>query len=176
MIHIKLGERRNVDPDVDVMNRKWVGYDEHVPKDELFEINGGRWVLGARAKGERYAAYSYTGDHKIKFVVEITGLRDLPGGYRRIEGRVLDPKSDPVARKLVESPAPDQNRNPVTYHPDPAEVDRPKCACRMCGIEVSRHGAFVTGHDQKAIHARIHKQWGDTLKFIDWFDDKYGTP
>jgi len=31
----------------------------------------------------------------------------------------------------------------------------------------------VPGHDQKAIHARISKQWGGTLGFIDWFDATY---
>ena len=98
MIHIKLGERRNVNWD-DPMDRSWVGYDQTVPVDELFSLNRGRWVLGARAERERYAAFSYTGDHTIKFVAEIDGFEQF-GDKRAIVGRVLD-AGDPVATRLV---------------------------------------------------------------------------
>jgi hypothetical protein len=30
------------------------------------------------------------------------------------------------------------------------------------------------GHDQRGIHARIERQWGDALGFIRWFDETYG--
>jgi hypothetical protein len=28
----------------------------------------------------------------------------------------------------------------------------------------------MPGHDQRAIHDRIARQWGNTLAFVDWFD------
>lgn len=34
--------------------------------------------------------------------------------------------------------------------------------------------ALRPGHDQRAVHERIARQWGDTLGFIHWFDDTYG--
>ncbi|MEJ5915941.1 hypothetical protein WDV86_16050, partial [Pseudokineococcus sp. 1T1Z-3] len=43
------------------------------------------------------------------------------------------------------------------------------CACG-CGGEVAGHRAFLPGHDQRAIHERIARQWGNTLGFVDWFD------
>lgn len=168
MIHIKLGERRNVNWD-DPMRRNWVGYDQTVPMEELFALNRGRWVLGARAERERYAAFSYTGDHTIKFVAEIEGFEQF-GDKRAIVGRVLD-AGHPVARRLVGSPAPDHFRNPVTYFSESGAA-APACACG-CGETVSASRAFVPGHDQKAIHARISKQWGSTLGFIEWFDTTY---
>jgi hypothetical protein len=76
-----------------------------------------------------------------------------------------------VARRLVGSPAPDHFRNPVTYFSESGAA-APVCACG-CGETVSGSRAFVPGHDQKAIHARISKQWGSTLGFIEWFDTTY---
>jgi hypothetical protein len=35
---------------------------------------------------------------------------------------------------------------------------------------VTKARAFLPGHDQRAIHVRIVKAWGDTLSFMDWFD------
>ena len=33
---------------------------------------------------------------------------------------------------------------------------------------------FIPGHDQRAVHERIERQWGDTMGFIRWFDETYG--
>ena len=104
MIHIKLGERRNVNWD-DPMDRNWVGYDQAVAVEELFSLNRGRWILGARAERERYAAFSYTGDHTIKSWRR-RGASNSSQTSARSWGRVLD-ASHPVARRLVGSSAPD---------------------------------------------------------------------
>src|SRR4051794_2311406 len=81
LLHIKLADRRPARPD-DPMGREWWGYDPTVPDKQLFEINRGRWVLGPRADRERYVAFSYTGDHKVKFVAEIDRIEQL--GNRRV--------------------------------------------------------------------------------------------
>jgi hypothetical protein len=168
MIHIKLHDRRRVDPG-EPMGRDWVGYDPNLPTDVLFKQNRGRWVLGPRAEREDYALFSYTGDHTIKFVAEIDGY-EMFGGKRAIVGRVLD-DDHPVAQRWVGAPAPDNFRNPATYFEDPSGGPS-TCACG-CGEPVAGNRMFASGHDQKAIHARIAKQWGNTIGFIDWFDATY---
>lgn len=165
MLHIKLHDRRAIDSD-EPMGRAWVGYDKNLPDEELFNQNRGRWVLGPRADREDYVLFSYTGDHTVKFVAEIDGFKPI-GKKRAVVGRVLDP-DHPVARKWVGAPAPDNFRNPVTYVHEPGGGPS-TCACG-CGETVPANRAFAPGHDQKAIHARIAKQWGGTLGFIDWFD------
>jgi hypothetical protein len=92
------------------------------------------------------------------------------GDKRAIVGRVLH-AGHPVASRLMGSPAPDHFRNPVTYFSESGAA-APTCACG-CGETVSGSRAFVPGHDQKAIHARISKQWGSTISFIEWFDATY---
>lgn len=55
---------------------------------------------------------------------------------------------------------PDRHRNPVTYVADP--VEQRTCACG-CDGPVTGGRVFLPGHDQRAIHERIARQWGDTL-------------
>lgn len=167
MIHIKLHDRRTIGPG-DPMGREWVGYDSSLSDAELFEQNRGRWVLGARADREEYALFSYIGDHTVKFVAAIDGFEDVDR-KRAIVGRVVG-SGHPVARRWVGTPAPDRFRNPATYFD---ESEGPKlCACG-CGDSVPVNRAFVPGHDQKAIHERITRQWGGTLGFIAWFDEVF---
>jgi hypothetical protein len=165
MLHIKLHDRRDIDG-ADPMGRSWVGYDARLSNEELFKQNRGRWVLGPRAERERFALFSYTGDHTVKFVAEIEGYEDV-GGKRAIMGRVLPP-DHAVTREWVGAPSPDNFRNPATYVRD-SGAEPSTCACG-CGHPIPAHRAFLPGHDQKAIHARITRQWGGTLGFIDWFD------
>lgn len=168
MLHIKLHDRRSIAAD-DPMGRAWVGYDPTLSPEVLFDQNRGRWVLGPRADRERFAVFSYTGDHTIKFVAEIDGFE--PSGKKRvIVGRVLG-TDHPLSRRWVGAPSPDDFRNPTTYFKDP-ESGPSTCACG-CGEAVPANRSFLPGHDQKAVHARITKQWGGTLGFIDWFDATY---
>lgn len=169
MIHIKLSTLTKADP-ADPMRREWHGYSDQVSVQELFDNNRGRWVFGKRAEREQYAVFSYTGDHKVKFVVEIDGFEEFDG-KRAIIGRVL-PGDHSVAARWVGKSSPDNFRNPTTYHPD---GDGPAtCACG-CGeaVKSGRAFSFAPGHDQRAVHERIVEQWGDTLGFIRWFDQTY---
>jgi hypothetical protein len=96
-------------------------------------------------------------------------VKTLTWGDRRgFEGRILKP-GDRVYDKFVGKPDPTEStsRFPVLYLPD--EVDEGLCRCG-CGETVSR-GEWVQGHDQRAIHARIRKDFnGSVSKFIDWYD------
>jgi hypothetical protein len=164
VIHIKLHDRRPVDHDQ--MGRTWVGYDPSISVEDLFEQNRGRWVLGTRADREKYAVFSYTGDHTVKFIAEIEGFEPF-GNKRAMKGRVLDADHE-LSRRWLGASAPDGYRNPATYFREPGGGPT-ACACG-CGEPVPASRSFVPGHDQRAIHARITRQWGGTVGFIDWFD------
>jgi hypothetical protein len=149
------------------MGRDWWGYDPTVPVDDLFARNRGRWKLGPRADHETHAIFSYTGDHEVKFVVEIHGIEKI-GDRRAIVGRVLD-STDPLSLMWVGAEAPGNYRNPVHYIADSNEQ---KCACG-CRKPVPEGRLFVPGHDQRAVHDRISREWGSTIQFIRWFDRTY---
>jgi hypothetical protein len=168
MLHIKLHSKRPVKSAADPMGRSWVGYDPELSDEDLFDQNRGRWVLGKRAEIEQYAIFSYTGDHTVKFVAEITGFAQS-GEKRFIEGHVLE-ADHPVAQRWVGAEAPDNFRNPTTYIDDER-----LCACG-CGEATKAGRAFAPGHDQRAIHERITRQWGGTLGFIRWFDATFPCP
>lgn len=168
MLHIKLHDRRSISPD-DPMGRDWVGYDPSLSVEQVFDQNRGRWVLGARADREKYAMFSYTGDHTVKFIAEIEAFESIDN-RRAIVGRVLD-TDHPLSQRWLGAPAPDNFRNPATYFREPGAAPS-TCACG-CGEPVPANRAFLPGHDQKAIHERITKQWGGTVGFIDWFDATY---
>lgn len=118
MLHIKLHDRERATSD-DPMRRDWWGYDPTVPIDALFARNRGTWRLGARANEEQYAVFSYTGDHRIKFVAEIDGIEAIGDrGRSAIVGHALQ-SDHPLSRRWVGAPAPDSSRNPITYFEDP---------------------------------------------------------
>lgn len=165
MIHIKLSDRRPVGAD-DPMGRDWVGYDPTASLEELFDRNRGRWRLARRANREKHVLFSYTGDHRVKFVAAIESL-ERSGARRVIIGHVLA-ADDPVSRAWVGAPAPDSHRNPATYVAE-REGEGSTCACG-CGEPVSNNRSFLPGHDQRAVHSRIARRWGGTLGFIEWFD------
>jgi hypothetical protein len=108
-------------------------------------------------------------------VVEIEEIETIPpkdpdrSAKRAIRGRVLD-AADPTCALLIGRPV-DAHRNPVTYMDDPGRGAK-TCACG-CGESVTGKSDFLPGHDQRAIHERIARQWEDTLGFIEWFDATY---
>lgn len=166
MLHVKLGDRSDP-PKNDPMDRSWIGYDPTVPLTQLWEINRGRWKISRRAAKEGHVVFSHGGE--VKFIAEIHGLEESTEGRRIIVGRLLG-EHEPLARRWIGAPAPGAgNRNPVHYFSDERD-GTPECACG-CGAPVTKARAFLPGHDQRAIHARIVEAWGDTLGFMDWFDN-----
>lgn len=156
----------------DPMARDWTGFSPHLSDHQIYENNRGVWVLGPRADRERYATFSYDG--VVKVVVEIRGIETIAGSARRpaqkdrraITGRVLS-AGHTAYDTLISQPV-DTDRNPVTYYADP-DGRLSTCGCG-CGCEVTGSRVFVSGHDQRAVHDRITRRWGSTLKFIEWFD------
>ncbi len=166
-INFKLDDRRDVDPTDDPWGRTWIGWAEDLSDEDIYEQNRGVWLLGKRSRNERMATFSHQG--RVKVVVAIDDFEDVPGGKQAIIGRVLsagDPDYDALIGTVV-----DAFRNPVTYQEQGDRV----CACG-CGARVAGTVTFLPGHDQRAVHERISKQWGSTLSFVRWFDDTYGRP
>ncbi|MHB1010463.1 MAG: hypothetical protein ACYCTH_03265 [Cellulomonas sp.] len=172
-INFKLGPVAQADPATDDMGRDWIGWTHLHTAQKTYEQNRGVWVLGQRAERERLATFSYDGE--IKLVVEIEKIETVPAkmsdarSKSAIVGRVLEP-GDPRHDALIGQRV-DAHRNPVTYIAEPT-AGNPACACG-CGAPVPAHRSFLPGHDQRAVHERIARQWGSTLGFIDWFDATY---
>lgn len=174
-INFKLEPVRPVDPAEDDMSRTWIGYSPTHTEQQTFDQNRGVWALGPRAARERYATFSV--DRVVKLVAAIERIDVIPAKdpQRRsksaISGTLLaagDPAYDALIGRLV-----DGHRNPVTYLPDPAAGER-VCLCG-CGMPVSVHREFLPGHDQRAVHDRLTRQWGGTVGFVKWFDSTYPT-
>ncbi len=174
-INFKLDPVRAVAPEQDDMGRSWVGFSPTHSAQQTYEQNRGVWLLGPRAAREQYATFSHDGI--VRVVVEVDRVETVPAkdATKRpksaVVGRVLE-AGHPVHDALVDQPA-DLHRNPVTYQPDPSSGPR-TCGCG-CGTAVADHRAFVPGHDQRAVHERITRQWGSTLGFIRWFDATYAA-
>jgi len=176
-LNLKLGNVRPADPG-DGMDREWVGYSPTDPPELAYERNRGVWLLGRRVHRERLVTFSYFG--KVVAVVELTGPPEqivaadpaLPA-KQAIVGRVLHP-GDPDHDRLIGTTI-DGHRNPVTYTDDDPTAGPRTCACG-CGAPTTGRRQFLPGHDQKAIHARISKEWGNTVTFLQWFDNQYGAP
>ena len=175
-LNLKLAAKRSLSPDQDRMGRDWVGWDPTLAPEVIFERNRGIWFLGPRAERERYVTFSVDGH--IRLAAEIDEIVTIPpkGPDKRMKsavvGRVLE-AGDPAFEFFIGRPV-DSYRNPVSYidDPDDSQAGLRTCACG-CGMPVSGHRDFVPGHDQRAVHERITRQWGNTLGFIEWFDATY---
>lgn len=172
-VNFKLGPVTAVDPAQDDMSRTWIGWSPLHLDQETYDQNRGLWLLGRRVEHEQYATFSAEGI--VRVVVAIDHVETVPSkvagarSKRAIMGRVLK-AGDPIYDALIDQQV-DGHRNPVTYLEDPIGGPR-TCACG-CGAAVLGSRAFLPGHDQRAVHDRITRQWGSTLAFINWFDATY---
>jgi len=157
----------------DPMGRDWYGWDDDLDLDEVFDQNRGLWRLSSRATNEHVATFSHNGIIKIVAEIdeiEVYGFTDPAKPPKSaIIGRVL--RSGPIWQALIGAEV-DSHRNPVTYIPDPGQVGPRPCACG-CGGRTTGRSQWISGHDQRAIHERITEQWGGTLGFVRWYDEKY---
>ena len=120
MLHIRLGELRQVDPMADDLGRSFVGYREGMTDTQLYETTRGCWRRGPRAQDERYAIFSYDGI--VRQAIEISSVEPAPKRSMRsvVYGRVLG-KGDRIYDTYVNGPAPEsRGRNPISYVPDEA--------------------------------------------------------
>ena len=141
MLHIRLGELRQVDPMADDLGRSYVGFREGMSDAEMYEANRGCWRLGARAQDERYAIFSFDGI--VRQAVEISSVEPAPRRSMRsvVYGRVLA-KGERIYDTYVNGPAPEsRGRNPIAYVPDeaPEAVD--------VELHVTPHGAGLGSPD-----------------------------
>lgn len=170
-INFKLGDRRDQVAVEDPMSRTWLGWSSELTDQEVYEQNRGIWFLGRRARLQRVATFSHHGE--VVAVIAVKEIEEIPplGSERpkqAIVGCVLG-AGDADYDALIGQPV-DGHRNPVTYPSGGVRT----CACG-CGGNVAGNRLFLPGHDQRAIHDRIAKQWGTTLGFVEWFDETYGT-
>ena len=127
----------------------------------------GWWVLNRlRAERERYAVV--TAEGAAIQAIEITEWRTHDGsGRHAFNGKILGP-GHPVHDRYIGKPLAAASRNPIHYISDPAD---PAGTCK-CGCGQATRGIWVTGHDQRAIHERIRRDFGgDVAAYIDWYDE-----
>lgn len=120
MLHIRLGELRQVDPMADDLGRSYVGFREGMTDAQMYEANRGCWRLGPRAQDERYAIFSFDGI--VRQALEISSVEPAPKRSMRsvVYGRVLG-RGDRIYDTYVNGPAPEsRGRNPISYVPDEA--------------------------------------------------------
>ncbi|GAA2535792.1 MULTISPECIES: hypothetical protein [Pseudonocardia] len=167
-IHITLTRKTRIDDPTDVLGRTYFGWDPDATAETNWAANRGHWVLGQRARGERYVLFSFVDDREIVMAAEIDDIveaTDKPG-KKIIEGALLQP-GHPVYEAFVGQPQPESARvrNPVTYLD--VTVGGWLCGCG-CGAEIYV-GEFVRGHEQTALHQRVARI-GTIPEFIRWFD------
>ncbi|MDT0382659.1 hypothetical protein RM572_28315 [Streptomyces sp. DSM 42041] len=172
MLHITLNGTRELDPATCPMGRTFNGWHPQMSEREVYEVNRGRWVLGARSDRERYALFSSDGIVRAAVAIDSVGSSDGQtsadnDGRRALTGRVLA-AGHPVHDAYVGKPTPADvvgNRNAIGYVA--SEHDTGLCACG-CGETVVRRD-FASGHDQRAVQTRIAKV-GSVVDFLAWFD------
>ncbi|WP_130176571.1 hypothetical protein [Cryobacterium sp. SO1] len=176
-INLKLSDARPQDVDQDPMSRDWIGWNPALDDQKNYEQNRGIWFIGRRVHKEALATFSHNGRVVIVVALDrddpIKEIASLDGESSKfaINGTVLA-KGNSDYDALFGSPV-DGHRNPVTYAPDPSAGPK-MCACG-CGGNIAGNRLFLPGHDQRAIHDRIAREWGTTLRFIEWFDETFGA-
>jgi hypothetical protein len=165
MLRITLAYPRRHSPSADpFLTRVWGGWDEDLTDQQVYDAGRGWWKVGDRAERESHAVLTSRGI--ARQVIEITGWD--PGkqsnGRRAFRGTILSP-GHLLHDRYVGQPLAAASRNPVGYI-----ADEPDTPCR-CGCGEPARSLWLPGHDQRAIHDRIRRDFGgDIGSFIDWYD------
>jgi len=131
-------------------------------EQEVYDAGRGWWKLGSRAEREKYALLTALG--VVRQVIEITGWDQAGADRRAFEGTILGP-GHPMYEQYFGQVLEATSRNPIGYLDDDTETP-----CR-CGCGESAKNLWLPGHDQRAIHDRIRRDFdGDVAAFIDWYD------
>jgi hypothetical protein len=148
------------------LERSW---DPSLATQDIYEAGRAAWRLGAGAEGERLALI--IGGGIVRVAVEIDEwTREDGGGRRSFTGRLLGP-GDAVHDRFVGQPDPSgsASRNPARYWIAP-DLPGQYVAC-LCGCGVEVRNQWLPGHDQRAIHQRIRRDFqGSVARFIAWYD------
>jgi hypothetical protein len=172
---ITLGARkRNDESDDKFLPRTHVGWEPGLSDEQVYEAGRGWWRMAEGAEGERLALI--VGGGVVRLAVGIDKWAPPEDGRRAFAGRILN-SGDPVHRRFVGQPDPSgsTSRNPARYW---KAKDVPgqytPCLC-ACGAEVRNQ--WLPGHDQRAIHARITRDFdGNVGKFVAWYDSVIAPP
>ena len=135
---------------------------------DLYEAGRRAWRLAAGAEGERYALIVFEGT--VRVAVEIDEWKIEASGRRALSGRVLA-DGDAVHDRFFgkSDPSGSTSRNPARYWVAPA-LKGQYTAC-LCGCGVEARNRWLPGHDQRAIHQRIRRDFqGNVATFIAWYD------
>jgi hypothetical protein len=168
MLQITLGAYGRVDEeDREFAPRSHCGWYRGMNDADIYTSARAWWVLNrARAEREKYAVVT-AGGTAVQ-VIEIADWCTHPGdGRHAFSGKILS-AGHPIYDRYVGKPLTAASRNPIHYLDDP---DEPEATCK-CGCGEPTGGTWVTGHDQRAIHDRIRRDFnGDVASFIDWYDE-----
>jgi hypothetical protein len=171
MLQITVGEARYQpdDQDDDFLPRTLAGWHEKMTDSEVYDAARGWWKLSlARAEHERFAVVVARGI--VRQVIEIHEWRYSGPKLDRyaFSGEVLRP-GHAVHDRYIGTSRPSANQNPIRYFDDP-DADSLGSPCK-CGCGELTRGIWAQGHDHKAIHQRIGRDFnGDVAAFIDWYD------
>jgi hypothetical protein len=136
-------------------------------QEELYEVGRKYWILNyARTRREKYILF--VADNIVRGVMKINRVlksNEVPGRVE-FEGVMLQ-DGDPIFDEYNNQPSPIRSfRNPVNY----LNFDEHLCACG-CGKKTDRE--FLPGHDQRAIHERISRNFDSISEFLVWFDKQF---
>lgn len=100
-INIALQPRRDVEPEIQPIPRRFVGFDPRLGDEQLWNANRGVYDLDESAAEEQFATFSFDGT--IRLVAELEGIETVEDDGRprqALLGRLLHP-GDPVRDALV---------------------------------------------------------------------------
>jgi hypothetical protein len=110
----------------------------------------------------------------VRMVIEITEWAHRPAmGRRAFAGRILEPGETTYKEFMLKpDPLQTESRYPAMYFDH--VLDGRACACG-CG-ELATLGRYVQGHDQRALHQRIERDFRTVDAFLDWYDQEQRGP
>jgi hypothetical protein len=166
VLRIKLGPRTFEPNDHPFAKRMLKGWDPTMTEREVYDAGRAWWVLGDHAEREHHAVI-VGGDQVVMAIGIDEWHHDAGRGRRAFAGRILR-SGDPVYDSYVGRPDPalSRSRNSVAYFA--TSFDTNVC---LCGCGEAAAGDWLPGHDQRAIHQRIARDFGGSVKrFIEWYD------
>ncbi len=168
MLIITLGARIPTNEAHDsFLPRTHCGWDPSLTEEQTYEAGRGWWRMAAGAEGERLALIISGGVVRLAVAVDKWAVQD---GRRAFTGRILQ-EGQPAHTRFVGQPDPSgsTSRNPARYWTAknlPGQYT--SCLCG-CGVEVRNQ--WLPGHDQRAIHDRIRRDFGGNVgDFVAWYD------
>lgn len=168
MLIITLGKRGpNDESGNSFLPRTHYGWEASLTEEETYEAGRGWWRMAAGVEGERIALIVGGGLVRLAVAIDEWAAED---GRRAFAGKILH-KGDTAHDKFVGKPDPSgsTSRNPARYWTAKNLAGQYKSCLCGCGVEVRKQ--WLPGHDHRAIHDRIRRDFGGNVgDFIAWYD------